>query len=41
MGLAAAYDHASQAMVDNMLDADAEEGILPSSRSASRSGRNR
>ena len=28
MGLAAAYDHASQAMIDNMLDADAEEGIL-------------
>lgn len=28
MGLAAAYDHASQAMVDNMLAADAEEGIL-------------
>lgn len=27
MGVAAAYDHASKAMVDNMLAADAEEGI--------------
>ena len=39
MPLAEAYKYASDVMVENMLARDAEEGIAPSSRSASRNGK--